>query len=345
MDLIQLEIAEVVKETIDTISVSLNVPEHLKSQFNYKPGQYITFEGVVNGEKLRRSYSLCSNPFQDVAPKVAIKRVDGGRFSNHANDNFKAGDTVSVMSPIGNFVADVASYNAKNYVLLGAGSGITPVMSILKAVLSEEPNSKVTLVYANSNQDNIIFKDELNNLAQANIGRFNLVNHISGEKGRLNASMVKDYISSIDNPASATYFMCGPQGFMDAVEDGLNQLSIPENKVNREYFAAKEKDADEEVEFDGEIIDREVTVVVDGEEKTFMVESDQSILEAAIDNDLDPPYSCQAGVCTACRGMCTSGKVHMDEMEGLSDEEIEEGYVLTCQSHPITDNVKIEFSL
>ena len=339
----ELEINEVIKETVDTISVSFNIPEGLKSSFSYKPGQYLTFEETINGEKLKRSYSLCSNPFSDELPKVAIKRVADGRFSNYANNNFKAGDLVKVNTPIGNFFADIASYNAKQYVLFAGGSGITPVLSILKSVLTQEVNSKVTLIYANALGTNIIFNDELTSLATTYSDRFTRIDHIDADKGLITADLVKSYLGASQQ---AEYYMCGPQGFMEIVEFTLNGLGVANDKINKEYFKAKEKveEADDE-EVSEEIIDREVTIVLDDEENTFMVPADENILEAAIDNDLDPPYSCQAGVCTACRAMCVSGKVKMDEMEGLSDEEIEEGYVLACQAHPLTDNVKLEFSL
>jgi ring-1,2-phenylacetyl-CoA epoxidase subunit PaaE len=339
----ELEINEVIKETLDTISVSFNIPEGLKSSFGYKPGQYLTFEQTINGEKLKRSYSLCSNPFSDELPKVAIKRVADGRFSNYANDNFKAGDLIKVNTPIGNFFADIASYNTKQYVLFAGGSGITPVLSILKSVLTQEVNSKVTLIYANAIGTNIIFNDELASLAATYSDRFKRIDHIDADKGLITADLVKSYLGASQQ---ADYYMCGPQGFMEIVEFTLNGLGVTNDKINKEYFKAKEKieEADPE-EVSEEIIDREVTIIVDDEESTFMVPADENILEAAIDNDLDPPYSCQAGVCTACRAMCVSGKVKMDEMEGLSDEEIEEGYVLACQAHPLTDNVKLEFSL
>lgn len=341
----ELEIAEVVKETNDTISVSFIVPEELKENFEYTPGQYMTFEAIIDGEKIRRSYSLCSNPYAGEQPRVAIKRVNGGRFSNFANDHFTAGGSVNVLSPRGNFVANVAPWNAKQYILFAAGSGITPILSILKAVLSQEPNSKVKLVYANSNTENIIFDQEINEQLKSSNDSLQRIDHISSIKGRLSAEDVVEYSGGESN---ATYFMCGPQGFMETIESALVSSGVSAEKINKEYFQAKQKNEPAQLEVEelsDEIIDRDVVVVVDGEEKTIHVPADENILEAAIDNDMDPPYSCQAGVCTTCRAMCVSGKVMMDESEGLSEEEIEEGYVLACQAHPLTDNVRLEFTL
>lgn len=341
-----LSIKEVIEETKDTVSVSFNVPDSLAAEFNHIPGQYLTLEVDVNGETLRRAYSLCSNPFKGESPKVAVKRVEGGKVSNYINDNFQAGQEVKVLAPLGKFVAETAPYNKKHYVLCAGGSGITPVMSILKAVLSEEVNSRVSLIYVNRNLEDIVFKSELDSLISEYSGKLQVVHYLSSEEGRMDGHAFNSLLGSLDDVGQANYFMCGPQGFMEVVEDALTESGVDSSKINKEYFSAKESSSDSEAEeVSLEIVDRNVVVVIDDEEKEILVTADSQILEAAIDNDLDPPYSCQAGVCTTCRCKLVSGKVHMDEMEGLSEEEIEEGYVLACQAHPLTDNVKVEFSL
>jgi ring-1,2-phenylacetyl-CoA epoxidase subunit PaaE len=243
--------------------------------------------------------------------------------------------------------------------LFGAGSGITPLMSILKAVLHEEPNSHVTLLYGNRNEESVIFKEQLQQLEAANPGRLH-VEYIYSQpqqagdnRGRMNQSMIIRILERLKlaKLSNGVYYMCGPEGMMEEVRHALDLLRVPADRIFRESFvSSKLQERQQEPQHgtvmasddDGEITTQTVTVIYEGTEYTFVVEPDQTILEAALEQDIDLPYSCQAGLCTACRGKCLSGKVHLEEREGLSDAEMEEGYTLNCVGHPLTPNVVIE---
>lgn len=333
----KVKIKEVVRETADAVSIHFE-PE---DQVNYKSGQFYTVAVNVDGKEERRSYSLCSSPFVDDFPAVAVKRVEGGKVSNYLNDHVEAGDELLLMDPIGNFTTEFNASNKRELVLFGGGSGITPLISIAKSALDQEPNSKVTLVYANRNMDSIIFNEQIKQLESE--ARFKVIHVLEeaptnweGHTGRINSEIVKSVLDQAELETEC--FMCGPGPMMDTVMDILNQTGYPSGKIHKESFVSEK--ADEPVS--DEVIAREVTVIYDGEEYKYTVEPDETILEKGLDEDIDLPFSCQSGLCTACRGKCVSGKVQMIEDEGLSEAEINEGYVLPCVSHPMTDDVVIE---
>ncbi|AKD05277.1 ferredoxin--NADP reductase [Pontibacter korlensis] len=352
-----LKVIEITRETADAATIHFEHPD--KQTINYKPGQFLTLILSIEGKEVRRSYSLSSTTQEAPRLSVTVKRVEGGLVSNYLLNTLEVGQEVKVMEPLGNFCLTCAPQNQRNVLLFGAGSGITPLMSILKAVLTEEPNSKVTLLYGNRDEDSVIFKDKLQELEQQYADRLHVEyiysqpKHDCDHRGRMNQSMIIKILERLQlaKISNAVYFMCGPEGMMEEVRHALDVLHVPADCIFRESFVSnKLQDKQEEAQHgavvssdeDEEITTQTVTVIYEGSEYSFVVEPDQTILEAALDQNIDLPYSCQAGLCTACRGKCLSGKVHLDEREGLSDAEMEEGYVLNCVSHPLSANVMIE---
>jgi len=346
-----LKIKNIVHETKDSISIAFEQPS--EGKINYKSGQFLTLIVPVQGKEVRRAYSLCSSPFVDNDLVVAIKRVDKGLMSNWLPDNAKAGDRMKVMEPMGQFTTEFAKENKRHLILFAGGSGITPMMSIIKSILTQEPESILSLIYCNRNIDSIIFKEELTNLETKHEGRLHLIHILDeapmnwqGYSGLLNHDMLVKLFERIPNWGieKTTYLMCGPEGMMKNAEAILAEHKIPKEKIFKESFVQGtiDKDKKEEAAPSSENKAHEVTIRYDGQEFKVMVEPHRTILETALDNGIDLPYSCQSGLCTACRGKALSGKVKLDEEEGLSQSERNEGYVLTCVGHPLTDDVVIE---
>lgn len=349
---VPLKVLEVIRETADANTVVFEAPAD--GSFTYLPGQYLTLKFEVGGESLRRAYSLCSSPITESHLAVTVKRVDDGRVSNHIADNLKAGDSVEVMPPMGNFKLEIDSTRAHHYVLIGGGSGITPLMSILKSVLEKEPNSKLTLVYGNRDINSIIFKSKLESLEASSAGRLRVIHSLdasddtwTGLKGQLNRQVLLGLLSDVMgmDQLGKSFWLCGPRGMMEEAEAALGFLGIAKNEVKKESFTAAlpKTDGAPAASAEGKADDYTIKVILDGDEKEVLVKKSNTILEAVIDAGMDPPYACQMGVCCTCRAKVTSGKVDMEEDEGLSDTEIEEGYVLTCQSHPMTADVVLEY--
>lgn len=347
---INLKIKEVVNEIDDAISIHFEQPA--TGDIQYQSGQFFTVIADINGKEQRRAYSLCSSPFVDANPAVTVKRVKGGLMSNYLNDNARAGQELRLMEPIGNFTTSFDSGNARHIVLFGGGSGITPLISIAKSALDQEPNTKVSLIYANQNIDSVIFRSVLDQMVAESNNRFTLLHVLENAPegmecptGWLTEQIIRESLDQLpqETAESTEYFMCGPGPMMDIVESSLAGLGIDKAQVHKESFTtaldSKEESSSEESD---EIIAREVTIIYDDEEFKYIVEPGETILEKGLDEDIDLPFSCQSGLCTACRGKCVSGKVKMDEDEGLSEAEMDEGYVLPCVSHPLTDDVVIE---
>jgi ring-1,2-phenylacetyl-CoA epoxidase subunit PaaE len=346
----KLKVKEIVRETADAITIYFDQPSEKKIE--YKPGQFLTLQFVSEGEKIRRAYSLCTSPYIDKDFGVTVKRVQGGKVSGYLNQTLKAGDVIDVMEPLGNFTTTFGSNAQRNLVFFGGGSGITPLMSLIKTALLLEPKSSVSLVYANRDTDSIIFKASLNDL-EKKYPNFKLVHVLenppsgfSGIKGLINPSVVREILKTLPQSSNTEYFICGPEPLMNIVTDSLISLGISKELIRRESFesqAASEaaNKSEEELKEEG-IITREVKVIYDGDEFNFIVPPEKTILEAALDLDIDLPYSCQSGLCTACRGKCLSGKIKMVEDEGLSEREKKEGYVLLCVGHPLTKDVVVE---
>jgi ring-1,2-phenylacetyl-CoA epoxidase subunit PaaE len=345
-----LPIKEVKRETEDTVSIAIDMPDHLKNAFAYTQGQYLTFKKRIQDEELRRSYSLCSSPVTDSEWRVAIKKVDGGKFSSFANENLKSGDVLEVMMPEGNFFTEVKEGQSKTYTAFAAGSGITPIMSIMKTVLAVESGSKFNLYYGNKSENSIIFKEEIDALQSQYGDRLNVWYVLSREDkdgyfgGRIDPAKCDEF--ELNDSAfyqADDYFLCGPEEMIFSVKDKLVEKGVSSDKVHFELFTTPVK-ADEGSEEEVPDLDAEVTVIMDGEEFNYTLNSKgDSILDSAMDAGADVPFSCKGAVCCTCRAKVTEGKVHMDMNYALTDEEVEEGYVLTCQSHPVTSKVTVDY--
>jgi ring-1,2-phenylacetyl-CoA epoxidase subunit PaaE len=348
-----LKVKEVVKETRDAISIVFEMPTDRKIE--YKSGQFLTLIIPVQGKEVRRAYSLCSSPFVDSDLVVTVKRVDKGLMSNWLPDNLKAGTSVKIMEPMGQFTTEFDKKNKRHIIMFAGGSGITPMMSIIKSILNQEPESIVSLIYCNRDIDSIIFKDTLENMQTKDEGRLHVIHILDnapmnwqGYSGLLNHDMLTKLFERIPDWGikDSTYLMCGPEGMMKNVESLLAERNIPKEKTFKESFVQgtidKEQKKEDAAAASGELKAREVTIRYDGQEYKVVVPPNKAILETALDQGIDLPYSCQSGLCTACRGKALSGKVKLDEEEGLSQSERAEGYVLTCVGHPLTDDVVIE---
>jgi ring-1,2-phenylacetyl-CoA epoxidase subunit PaaE len=357
-----LTVVALTQETPDTVTIHLQRPDG--QAVPSKPGQFLTLLvpcGPAGSRPERRAYSLSSTPAEAPRLSVTVKRVTGGLVSNYLLDNVKVGQQYEVLPPLGNFTVQPAAKAARSLVLIGAGSGITPLMSMLKAILAEEPQSHVLLIYGNRNENTVIFKDQLAALEASSRGRLQ-VEHVYSQPlhpggahqhtGRLNRTTILRVLEQRHQfPApQADYYICGPEGLMAEAQAALELLNVPSSRVRRESFlaaadAAEAGDAHGDAlagPNDGPVTERTVTIQYEGSEYKLVVPAKTTILDAALDKDIDLPYSCQAGVCTACRGKCLSGKVHLDEREGLSDAELAKGYILTCVAHPLTADVVIE---
>jgi ring-1,2-phenylacetyl-CoA epoxidase subunit PaaE len=356
-----LPIREIIDETPDAYSVVFDRPED--EAFRYLPGQHLTIKLDMDGETVRRAFSLSSSPYYDDFLSITVKRVEGGKASNYIRDHMKAGDIVELLPPMGKFKVDPDPSNHKHYILIGGGSGITPLMSILKTVLAVEPKSRVTLWYCNRDEESIIFRQQLKALQKRYKKRLDLVHTLTragsgwkGEHGRLDEKRIYDLVSDLfmRDEYRKEYFICGPLGMIEAARAALDKHAVNPADVHRELYNAPPPSEDEvAVEYgsqpisDGEseyeLTTRKIRVVYDKRPLSFEVRPDQSILDAAIEAELDPPFACQSGICTTCRAMLKAGVISMDETEGLSNEELQEGYILTCQSHPLTDDVEVEY--
>jgi ring-1,2-phenylacetyl-CoA epoxidase subunit PaaE len=346
-----LKVKEIIQETRDAISIVFD--HQVNAKINYKAGQFLTLIVQVNGKELRRSYSLCSSPHVDADLAVTVKRVEQGLMSNWLPDNLAKGSVVRVMEPMGQFTSPYDSSNKRHLIMFAGGSGITPMMSIIKSVLSQEPDSICSLIYCNRDEDSIIFRQALENLQTKDEGRLHVIHILDnapmnwqGYSGLLNHDMLTKLFERIPDwgIAKTTYLMCGPEGMMKNVESLLRVRNIPMDKVFKESFVQGTIDKEKKTEETPAAGDKahEVTIRYDGQEFKVMVPPHKAILETALDAGIDLPYSCQSGLCTACRGKCLSGKVKLDEEDGLSKSERDQGYVLTCVGHPLTDDVVIE---
>ena len=350
-----LKVKEIEKETEEAATIHFWHP--INEVVQYRPGQFLTLLLPFEDKKVRRSYSMSSSPYTDVSLAITIKRVPGGYASNLLLDTLKEGDVLEALEPMGHFFPKQADDQTRQVVFIGAGSGITPLFSILKSVLMVEPESEIFLIYGSRREDSIIFKDKIAALERKYGTRFTVVHTLSqpdegweGEIGRLNKSHVLKIMEKLPalNKKEAEYFLCGPEDMMEEAHRALSILAVPEGKIRKESFvtATSAKPGEVTVEPEGEDDDspktREITLFYEGTEYKLPVKPHETVLEAALNMDIDLPYSCQAGMCTACMGRCTSGKVQMDEEDALSEAEINEGFILTCVTHPMSDDVVIE---
>jgi ring-1,2-phenylacetyl-CoA epoxidase subunit PaaE len=339
-----VHIKEIQQETALAVSVVFDIPENLKSKFHFSAGQYITLQKEINGKKVRRAYSICSTP-KDEEIRVAIKAVENGTFSLYATSQLKVGDAIEISTPEGRFLLN--SEPNKNYIGFAAGSGITPILSMVKTVLKTEPSSNFTLIYGNRSTANTIFYEELNALKETYSKRFKLHYIFSREdvknelKGRIDQNVTNYFVKNMYRETSFNAaFLCGPEEMIQQVSNTLENAKISKENIYFELFTASlDATATSEVK-EGTT---EVTVLLDDEETSFTMKQSDELLSAILRNNLDAPYSCQGGVCSSCLGKITKGKAVMVKNSILTDSEIEEGFVLTCQAHPITSKISIDF--
>lgn len=356
----QLTVKEVVRETPDSVSLVFDIPAELKETYlNFLPGQYVTLRTEIDGQDIRRSYSICSAPFEGVL-KVGVKEVPKGLFSTLANRRLKAGDSLEVMHPIGKFVLHTDPNNTKTYVAFAAGSGITPILSMLKTVLRDEPNSRFILFYGNRQTGSIIYRDEIDGLKNLHPTRLSVYHVMSGEdlgselfSGRIDRPRIERFATLLFHPKEVDdYYLCGPEPMIHAVRDVLEEHGVPQERVHFELFTSSAKlEADRDKAEPGHVapaagptIKSRVKVVMDGDEFEFALNSDgKTILDAAQASGIDVPFSCKGAVCCTCLARVKNGVVTMEKNYSLTDKEVEQGLVLTCQAHPQTDEVTVDF--
>lgn len=345
-----LKVKEIVKETNDTVSVSFQVPEDLKEAYAFTPGQYLTLKLTINNEEQRRSYSICSSSAEDIT--VAVKRVENGLVSSYLNEVLKENDEMEVMTPEGNFTLETDQAKKRKFVGFAAGSGITPIMSMIKQLSMDEKETVFTLFYSNKMESDVIFKHQLDQLAGDNLK----INYIYTRQklnnplleGRIDKSKATELIKADLSCLNAdAFYLCGPEEMIFNVKSALEEFGVLNTKIKFELFttpvlmAEKPKQQEADENFDGEAL---VTVIYDDEEIDFNLNKDgDTILDAAMDNDVDVPFSCKGAVCCTCKAKVTEGKVTMDANYALSDQEVEDGYVLACQSHPASAKVTLDF--
>ena len=350
-----LKIKAVRKETPDCVSVLFDIPDDYRDDFIFEQGQNITIKKEIDGEEIRRSYSICSAPFENEL-RVAIKKVDAGKFSSFANFVLKAGDVLEVLPPTGKFNTKLKPENKKQYLAFAAGSGITPVISIIKTTLQTEPGSSFTLVFGNRGRQSIIFFEELEGLKNKYLSRFNFINILSREKtdapinfGRINDDKLTELKRLIDYKTIDEFFICGPEEMIFCVKDFLENLDIDKKKIHFELFTTpgqKKLTDDRKQMTESTGPKSRITVKLDGRSFDFELGFDNdSILDAALKQGADLPFACKGGVCCTCKARLLEGQVEMDVNWGLEQEEVEQGFILTCQSHPTTEKVVVDFDI
>ncbi|WP_298532343.1 ferredoxin--NADP reductase [uncultured Algibacter sp.] len=343
----KLSVKNITRETDKAISISFNIPENLKDTFAFKSGQYVTLKTNINNNEVRRDYSLCVSP-KSGELKVAIKEVKDGTFSAYANNTLKVGDTIEVAPPKGRFIFEPNDSKTKNIALFAAGSGITPVLSIIKCALEEEVYSKVILVYGNKTTKDTMFLQELLDLQHNYKDRFSVQFVFSQQDeedaifGRIEKSTVNYVMKNEHKHVEVdAYYLCGPEGMIHTVKDVLTEHNIDESRIHFELFkAAKPAEVKEVAVTSGST---NISITVDDETSTFKMSQKQTILEAALDEDIDAPYSCQGGICSSCLAKITEGAATMRQNNILTTSEVAEGLILTCQAHPTTPTLAIDF--
>jgi ring-1,2-phenylacetyl-CoA epoxidase subunit PaaE len=348
-----LKVASVKRETRDAIALTFDVPAALRDAFRFVQGQHLTLRADVDGEDMRRSYSICS-AVQDDTLRIAVKKAPGGAFSSWANEHVRAGQTLDVMPPMGHFNVTLDASHRKHYVGFAAGSGITPLLSIVKTTLMSEPQSRFTLFYGNRASSAVMFKEELADLKDQFLQRLNLVYVMSREaqdieilNGRIDRKKANALLEHwIDAADIDTAFVCGPDGMMQAVSESLQAHGVPKARIKIELFAASIPKHERKQQPAPEPGHTEcaVTVIIDGAAREFVLEkTKENIIDAAQRQGIELPYSCKGGVCSTCRAKLVEGEVDMDVNFALEDYEIARGFILCCQSYPVTDKVVVDF--
>jgi ring-1,2-phenylacetyl-CoA epoxidase subunit PaaE len=348
-----LKVAHVARETRDAVALTFDVPPALKDSFRFVQGQHLTLRADIGGEDLRRSYSICS-AVQDETLRIAVKKAPGGAFSNWINDHVRPGQVLEVMPPMGHFNVALDPRQRRHYVGFAAGSGITPLLSIIKTTLGTEPHSRFTLFYGNRSSAAVIFKEELSDLKDRYLERFNLVYVMSREpqdiavlNGRIDQQKTDALLTHwVDAAAIDTAFVCGPDGMMQAVSKSLQAHGVAKARIKIELFAAsipRHERKPQAAPAPGHS-ECAVTAIIDGAARQFTLEKTKdNLIDGALRQGIELPYSCKGGVCSTCRAKLVSGEVDMDVNFALEDYEIARGFILCCQSYPVTDTVVVDF--
>lgn len=354
----KLTVREVKRETPECVSVAFEIPDELRENFRFIQGQSLSMRTTINGEEVRRTYSICSSPL-DQEWRVAIKKVEDGLFSTFANENLKPGDLLEVMEPVGRFYTTLDPAQKKNYLAFAAGSGITPVLSLIKTTLATEPGSHFTLVYGNRTRGSVIFFEELEAIKNRYMERFNLVHVFSRERtetplnfGRINAEKLAELDKLLGFSSMDEFFLCGPEDMIFSVRDHLLNNGTDKKKIHFELFTSPGQPAKKGAASAAKKSTRTgpastVTLKLDGRSLDIAIPlgSDLTILDAALKEGADLPYACKGGMCCTCKAKLLEGEVQMDVHWGLEEEEVEKGYILTCQSHPKTEKISIDFDI
>ncbi|WP_397361940.1 FAD-binding oxidoreductase [Olleya sp. R77988] len=352
----KLKIQNIYKETEDTSVIDFHVPLELESEFKFRQGQHLTLKADINGEDVRRSYSLCSSP-ADNQWKVAVKQIPGGKFSTYINESLKTGDTLDVMAPSGNFGVPVKPDASKNYLFFAAGSGITPVLSMIKAHLAAEPNTTCKLFYVNKTAKSIIFKEELEQLRNKYFGKLEIYYFLTKERrdielfnGRFDDEKMKVLTKTfIDIPDTSEVFLCGPEQMVNYVSSYLIEAGLPKELVHFELFVTglSEEDIKRAERLAKQNVEGiEVTIVDGGKEFLFTMTKDyDNILDAALGAGADLPFACKGGVCSTCKCRVVEGSVEMKINYALDEKEVAQKLVLSCQSVPTSEKVVVDFDV
>lgn len=343
----KLQIKDVKRETAHAVSIAFNIPDELQSAYQFIAGQYINLKLTLDGTEIRRAYSICSSPNSGEL-RIAIKSVKNGTFSKFANDNLKVGDIIEVGQPEGKFTFEPNSERQKNYAGFVAGSGITPVLSILQSVLENEPKSSFVLVYGNKTPEETIFHTQIHELQLKYVGRF-FVHYVYSQSkldgelfGRIEKSAVNFVLKNKHKEKEFDkFYLCGPEEMINLVSDVLKEHNIAEKNIKFELFSTSTSVENPEAHaHEGHT---KITVLVDDEEATFEMSQKQTILDAALKQGIDAPYSCQGGICSSCLARVTSGTAVMAKNSILTDGEIAEGLILTCQAHPTSAEIFVDY--
>lgn len=350
-----LKVTDIKRDTRDSVVVTLAPPADARDDFKFIQGQYLTFRRVFDGEEMRRSYSICAG-VKDGVLRVGIKKVDGGWFSSWANEELKVGDTLEAMKPMGNFHTPLKPEEARSYLGFAGGSGITPMISLIRTILDAEGSSTFTLVYGNRSTSAIMFREELEDLKNVYMGRLNIVHVLESEaadvdlfSGRLDREKCDELFSRWIDVRSADFaFICGPEPMMLAVSESLKAHGMDESAIKFELFASAHPGRARKRTSEGEVAARaakcSATIILDGASRVVeLAKGEETVLDAALAASIDAPYACKAGVCSTCRARLLEGEVDMEANYALEDYEVERGYILTCQSHPRTDRVVVDY--
>jgi ring-1,2-phenylacetyl-CoA epoxidase subunit PaaE len=342
----KLTIKEVRRETPSAVSVLFNVPLEFKDFYRFVAGQYINLKLTLDGQEIRRAYSICSSP-ESGELRIAIKEVKNGTFSAFANSKLKAGDTLEVGTPEGKFTFEPETGRLRNYAAFAAGSGITPILSIIQSVLKGEPKSTFVLVYGNKTPEETIFHKQLHDLQLKYVGRFfvHFVYSQANVEHELFGRIDKSTVNFVLNNKHAAlqfdkFYLCGPEEMINSVSSILKEKNYKDSAIKFELFSTSTSENTIEKSLSGH---SKITVIVDSDETSFEMSQKQTILEAALKQGIDAPYSCQGGICSSCLARITSGTAEMKKNSILTDSEVAEGLVLTCQAHPTSDTIVVDY--